>query len=109
MLIENYQIDSKDYSLLPKELKCNYFSLDVKFICLSEIFIKNLEKCLSRYQISIDQIISSNYVRDYFGDNHDLYRKARQITEGCNPNEIKFYNKSPKNKGFFEKFFNFFR
>tara|TARA_B100001057_G_scaffold379353_1_gene384871 strand:- start:1003 stop:1704 length:702 start_codon:yes stop_codon:yes gene_type:complete len=109
MLVENYQIDSKDYPFLPKELKCNYFSLDVKFICLSKMFIKNLEKCLSRYQISIDQIISANYLRDHFKDNHDLCRKAWQITEGCNPNEIKFYDKSYKNKGFFEKFFNFFR
>ena len=109
MLIENYQIDSKDYSFLPKEIKCNYFSLDLKFICLSKIFIKNLEKCLSRYQISIDQIISANYVKDYFKDNHDLYRKVWQITKGCNPNEIKFYNKSHNNKGFFEKFFNLFK
>ena len=109
MLIENYQIDSKDYSFLPKERKCNYFSLDVKFICLSKIFIKNLEKCLSRYQISIDQIISANYIKEHFKDNDDLYRKAWQITEGCNPNEIKFYNKNQNNKGFFEKFFNLFR
>jgi len=109
MLIDNYQVDSKDYTFFPKELKCNYFSLDVKFICLSEIFIKNLEKCLSRYQISIDQIISANYIKDHFKDNHDLYRKAWKITKGCNPNEIKFYNKSLNNKGFFEKFFNFFK
>jgi len=109
MLIDNYQIDNKNYSFLPKEIKCNYFSLDIKFICLSDIFIQNLEKCLSRYQISVDQIISANYVRDYFEDNNDLFRKVWKITEGCNPNEIKFYNKSLNNRGFFEKFFNFFR
>ena len=109
MLIENYQIDSKDYSFLPKELKCHYFSLDIKFICLSKIFIKNLEKCLSRYQISINQIISAKYVKDHFKCNDDLHRKAWEITEGCNPNEVKFYNKSHDNKGLFEKFFNFFR
>ena len=109
MLIDNYQIDNKDYSFLPKEIKCNYFSLDIKFICLSDIFVKNLEKCLSRYQISVDQIISANYVGDYFEDNNDLFRKAWKITKGCNPNEIKFYNKNLNNKGFFEKFFNFFR
>jgi len=109
MLIDNYQIDNKDYSFLPKEIKCNYFSLDIKFICLSDIFIQNLEKCLSRYQISVDQIISANYVGDYFEDNNDLFRKAWKITKGCNPNEIKFYNKNLNNKGFFEKFFNFFR
>ena len=109
MLIDNYQIDNKNYSFLPKEIKCNYFSLDIKFICLSDIFIQNLEKCLSRYQISVDQIISANYVGDYFEDNNDLFRKAWKITKGCNPNEIKFYNKNLNNKGFFEKFFNFFR
>ena len=109
MLIENYQINNEDYSTLPKKLRCNDFSLDIKFISLSEKFIKTLEKSLKKYQISLNQIISANYVVSFFKDDHDLITKVRQITLGCNPNEVKFHKKNTKNMGFFEKFFNFFR
>lgn len=108
-LIENYQINNKNYSTLPNKLKCNDFSLDIKFISLSEKFIKILEKSLKKYQISLNKIISANYVKSFFKDDHDIITKVRQITLGCNPNEVKFYNKNIKNKGFFVKFFNFFR
>lgn len=108
-LIENYHIDDKNYPFLPKELKCNNFSLDIKFICLQNNVIKNLEKCLQKYQISINQILSANYIKSFFKDNSDLFLKAWQITEGCNPNEVKFYNKTTQNQGLFERFFNFFR
>lgn len=109
MLIENYLIDNKNFQFLPKQLECNNFSLDIKFICLSNNLIKNLENSLERYQISINHIISANYVENFFQNNHDLFKKVRQITNGCNPNEVKFYNKTQKNEGFFEKFFNFFK
>jgi len=109
MLIENYLIDNKVYQFLPKKLECNNFSLDIKFICLSDNLIKSLEKSLEKYQISINHIISANYVENFFKNNHDLFKKVREIINGCNPNEVKFYNKTQKNQGFFEKFFNFFR
>ena len=107
-IIQNYQIDDENYSSLPKNLKCNNFSLDIKFICLSNNMIKDLENSLEQYQISISQIISLDYIGSFFDNIEDLPIKARQITNGCNPNEVKFNDKSPKNEGFFEKFFNFF-
>ena len=109
MLIEKYLIDDKSYSSLPKNLECNNFSLDIKFLCLSENLIKNLEKILETYQISINQIVSGNYVESFFKDNEDLFVKTMRITEGCNANEVRFSNKIRENQGFFEKFFNFFR
>ena len=108
-LIENYQINNEDYSILPEKLKCNDFSLDIKFISLSERIIEILEKSLKKYQISLNKIISANYVESFFKDDHDLFTKVRQIILGCNPNEVEFYNKNTSNKGFFVKFFNFFR
>ena len=75
MIIENYYIDNKEYSFLPESLKCDNFSLDIKFICLSNNLIKNLEKSLEKYHISINQIISANYVENFVNDNMDeLYR-----------------------------------
>ena len=109
MIIENYQLDDKGYSSLPEKLKCDNFSLDIRFICLPKILIKNLEKSLEKYQISINQILSAKYVKNFFNNSANIFTKVREITEGCNPNEVKFYNKNNKNQGLFEKFFNFFR
>ena len=109
MLIDNYQIDKKDFKLLPKNLNCNNFSLDVTFICLSNKKIKNLEKIFNKYHISIKKIISAKYVREYLGgEDIDIFDKTLKMIDGFNENEVRFVEKSSKNKGFFEKFFNFF-
>ena len=34
IIINNYKIDGIDYSYLPDEIKCNFISLDILFICL---------------------------------------------------------------------------
>ena len=109
MLIDNYRINDRDYSFLPENLECNNYSLDIKFISLSHNLVKKLENCLEKYQISISKIISAEYVENYFNNEDDLFKKTKKITEGCNPNEVEFYNKMRKNEGFFEKFFNFLK
>ena len=110
ILIENFQIDKKDYSNFPKDLKCENFSVDVRFICLSNDLIKSIENILNNYEISIDRIVNFNYVKDYFKDNSnlDFYNKTKQIISGINLNEVFLVPKTSKNKGFFEKFFQIF-
>ena len=109
MLIENYKLDNNSYSYLPTNLKCNSFSLDIRFINLSEKFIKDLEKVLKNYQISINQFISAEYVRRFSNnEDFDLFKMSMNIIKGYNKNEVKFIGKTRKNKGFFEKFFDFF-
>ena len=108
MLINNFKINNIDYSKLPRDLICNNYSLDISFICLSINLVSKLENCLEKYQISINKIISAQYVKSYFNNKDDFFKNTKKITEGCNPNEVEFYVKTPKNKGFFEKFFNFF-
>ena len=68
-----------------------------------------IEKSLKKYQITIKQIVSAKYVEEFFNDNTDLVKKSKKITEGCNPNEVRFYKNIKKNEGFFVKFFNFFK
>ena len=34
IIINNYKIDDVDYSYLPNEIKCDFISLDILFICL---------------------------------------------------------------------------
>ena len=109
MLIENYQIDGKDYSFLPENLKCNNFSLDIKFICLSKNVIENYELILKKYHILVNKILNAEYVRQFQNQkNSNIYTTASRIISGYNNNEISLVNKTLKNKGFFEKFFDLF-
>ena len=109
MLIENYQIDGKDYSILPENLKCNNFSLDVKFICLSKDLIEHYELILKKYHILVNQMLNAEYIRQFQDQqNPNIYTTASRIISGYNNNEISLVNKTLKNKGFFEKFFDLF-
>ena len=109
MLIENYQIDGKDYSFLPENLKCNNFSLDIKFICLSKNLIEHYEIILKRYHILVNQILNAEYIEQFQDQqNPNIYTTASRIISGFNNNEISLVNKTLKSKGFFEKFFDFF-
>ena len=109
MIINNYKIDNKEYSYLPNNVNCNNFSLDVKFISISNKLIHNLEKILKKFQISISHIVSANYINKFNLDgDEDVFLMTKKIINGYNPNEVKLINKTKENKGFFEKFFNFF-
>ena len=109
MMINKYTIDNKEYSDLPKDLNCKYFSLDIKFICISREIIKKLEILMKKFHISVKEIISANYLESFFNDSEkDLDIWAMRIDNGFNENEVRFNEKIRKNKGFFERFFNFF-
>ena len=109
MTIENYYFDGQNYSYLPDNIKCQNFSLDIKFLCVSTKIIKNLEKILKQYQISINRIVSAKYINSFLNDDEkDIFFMAKEIIDGYNPNEVMMIDKSTKNQGFFEKFFNFF-
>ncbi len=110
MLIDKYIIDNNEYPFLPKDLKCEYFSLDLTFICISEEIIKKVEILMKEFHISVDQIISANYLESFFTESDkDLDVWAFKISNGFNENEVRFNEKKRENQGFFERFFNFFR
>ena len=109
MLIKNYLIDNENYNFLPNEIKCNFFSLDIKFICLPNDLVKIFEEVLSKYHISVNQLLSADYLEDYFNNNEiDIFNKASRVIAGCNLNEVKIIDKIPKKSGIFERFFNIF-
>ena len=109
LIVNNYKVNDKDYTILPKDQFCNSFSLDVSFFCISENFIKDLEIILKKYQISLNCIVSEKYALRFLeNDKEDLFLVAKKLSKGHNPNEAILTNKTPKNRGFFEKFFNFF-
>jgi len=109
MIINNYIVDNKHYSTLPEEFETSNFSIDVRFICLSNTIIKSLENSLLKYHISILKFVSANYVRQIFNhDKNNLLIGSKKLIDGFNKNEVSLIDKPLKNKGFFEKFFNFF-
>tara|TARA_B100001063_G_scaffold244526_1_gene277495 strand:+ start:4189 stop:4890 length:702 start_codon:yes stop_codon:yes gene_type:complete len=110
MLIDCYKFDGNSYSHLPKNIKCKSYSVDIKFICISDNLYRRLEDILKKYQISLNQVISAKYIENFLSDpDENIFSMTRKIINGQNPNEVRLINKSLKNKGFFEKFFNFFR
>ena len=109
MIINNYQINDKSYQFMPSKINSNIFSIDVKFICISTHLIRSLEKVFKKYQISLGQVVSANYVKKFLDqDEKDIIVMAKKIMNGYNSNEVLIVDKSSKNQGFFEKFFNFF-
>ena len=110
MFIENYRIDNQDYSFLPKNLNCKNFSLDVRFICISNNLLKNLKEIFRKYQILVNKVLSANYLLNFQDEKNqkDIFRLAHETILGHNINEILLVDKSSENKGFFEKFFDFF-
>ena len=109
MIISNYQIDNKIYSSLPDNIKCSSYSLDLKLICISNSLIREIEIILKKYHISLNQLLSGSYIKNFFlNDERDIFLMAKKMIDGHNPNEVILKDKSKKNQGFFEKFFNFF-
>ena len=105
MVIDNYQIDKKDYSNLPKNIKCNNFSLDLRFICLPDLLVKDLEKILRKYQISIKQILNNSYIESLFKNNNkNLFQKVKEVADGFNENEVKLEKKLIKTLVFLKDF-----
>ena len=109
MVIDNYFIDGRNYPSFPNNFKCNLFSLDLRFICLENKYIHNLENVLKSYQISIKRILNFNYIKNFYKEEQeDPFNSSIKIIEGFNENEVLIVPKFIKNKGFFERFFNFF-
>ena len=87
---------------------CNNLIVDVTFISIpwcSLIILKKYSKFSHLYKSYFKCELSNEFYKD---KEKDIFKMAKNITEGCNPNEISLIQKPLKNKGFFEKFFHFF-
>ena len=109
MKIDQFYIDGNYFKTLPEKKNCNNLSIDVCYICLPKRISKTIEDVLRKYQISLDRILSFNYLNSFLDHkNENLYATAQQILDGFNENEVFIADKNSKKLGFFEKFFNFF-
>ena len=63
IIINNYKIDKVDYLYFPDEIKCNFLSLDILFICLPNELVLNFKEFFFKSNISVNQIICSSYAK----------------------------------------------
>ena len=65
---------------------------------------------LNDYQISIAHVLNSQYLENFLNQNesNDIFEISTKIVDGYNVNEVIIVPKISNNKGFFERFFNFF-
>ena len=95
------------FETLPEKKNCNNLSIEVSYICLPKRISKTIEDVLRKYQISLDKILSLDYLNSFLDDKNDnLYVMAQKILNGFNQNEVYITNKYSKKLGFFGRFFN---
>ena len=108
-IINKFIIDDKIYFKMPKDEVYKSIYLEISFICLQKNIISSFRNILIKYQISLKKILNYQYIshfKDY--NERNIYVLADRLINGLNENEIFLVNKTRKNNGFFEKFFNFF-
>jgi cell division protein FtsA len=94
IIINNYKIDGVDYSYLPDEIKCDFISLDILFICLPTDLVLYFKNIFSKSNVLVDQIICSSYVKSInYKDNLNLSGHMSFIDVGFNRTSvISYYN-----------------
>ena len=111
-LIIKYLIDNNETNFFINEVACEFFCLDVKFICFNKKSFSNIENILKKnYQITLNKIISQSYINNFMKDNNyklNTCELAFKISKGLNQNEVFIEAKSIEKLGFFERFFHIF-
>ena len=108
-VINRCLIDGINYTSFDKEIIGEEMIIEVNFIFISNILIKEISNVLEKYQIKIDRLFEKKYIKNLFeGEHLDLSLIAFKIQSGHNKNEITLVPKSIKKRGFFEKFFQLF-
>ena len=63
IIINSYKIDDVDYTYLPDEIKCDFISLDIFFICIPTNLVHYFKNIFSKSNILINQVICSSYAK----------------------------------------------
>ena len=109
MKIDQFYIDGTYFQTLPEKKNCKNLSIEISYICLPKRISKTIEDVLGKYQISLDRMLSFDYLGSFLDSKNDnLFTTAQKILNGFNENEVHITDKNFKKLSFFEKFFNFF-
>ena len=109
MLIINHDGDGNKNLSSDFDIDEDNLHIVVKFISISNSLSFLLDKLLEKHQIQINQYMSGEYIQNFIDeDSGELSMMASKLKNGFNKNEVTLISKNPKNKGFFEKFFQLF-
>ena len=110
VIIKKYIIDDKVYVFFPKNIKFKKIILEIEFICLDKNFIDKIKNLFNNCKIKVKNIVSYDYATRYLNDVKDdtMCLSAKKILEGLNRSEVVLIEDTSKNKGLFDKVFNFF-
>jgi len=87
----------------------NYFYLEVNFISILNSFTFIYERLLKKHHIKVEKYMSGSYIKSFLNEEQSEFSiMANQLNNGLNKNEVKLVSKTPKNRGFFERFFQLF-
>ena len=108
-IINAYLIDGVNHASFDKEIYGEHMSIEVNFISIPNILIKEISHVLEKYQIKINSFLDRKYIKNFFEeDSLNLATLAFKIQSGQNQNEVRLVPKNIKKEGFFEKFFQLF-
>ena len=108
-VVNKYLIDGVNCSSFDEEIDGEQMCVEVNFISVPNVLIKEISNVLEKYQIKIDRLFEMNYIKSLFeGQSLDLSIIAFKVQSGHNLKEIEVVPKSFKKSGFFEKFFQLF-
>ena len=109
MLIIDYDGDGNKNLSSDFDIDEDNLYIVVKFISISNSLGSIFDKLLEKHQIQINQYMSGEYIQNFIDkDLGELSIMASKLKNGFNKNEVTLISKNPKNKGFFEKFFQLF-
>ena len=108
-VINKYLIDGINHTSFDQEINADHMCVEVNFISIPNILMKEIGSVLEKYQIKIDRVYEKKYIKNLFkGQLLDESIIAFKVQSGYNENEIVLVPKSVKKIGFFEKFFQLF-
>ena len=95
IIIKNYKVDNTDYFFAPIDKNCNLISIDIIFLCIPKKKIENLKQVFSKFDVSVNQIISSSYAKSIsFKNNFPSIKNISFIDIGFYKTSIINYKKN---------------
>jgi len=94
IIVNNYKVNNVDYDILPLNVKCNQFSIDIVFICFPKLIIEKLEILFNKHQILIDHFICTSYAKSFtYKEHFTEFNQIAFLDIGYEKTSVIFYEK----------------
>ena len=104
-VIESFNIDGQICDSVEDKIIKNFFSMDLKFICVEQKLIQDFKNLFKKKQIFLKKVISISYLNELMTEEDDIVNLASKIERGHNKLEVQLITKKQEKNGFFENFF----